>query len=68
MCFQDYYYAGYVVRFVSVYTIFLLSLMLHWYIIIFIFDLFTTFQLPHHNKGLGVEDADTLGYSFPWSH
>ena len=34
---------------------FLLSSLSRWYIIIFIFDLFTTFLLPHHNKGQGVE-------------
>ena len=35
--------------------------MSRWYIIIFIFDLFTTFLLPHHNKGKGVENTDILG-------
>ena len=30
---------------------FLLSYMSRWYIIIFIFDLFTTFLLPHDDKG-----------------
>ena len=47
---------------------FLLSYMSRWYIIIFTFDLFTTFLLPYHDKGEGVENADILGYSFPWSH
>ena len=72
LCFQDYYYVGYVVCFVSVYTI---SCCLHprplfpflpipyplplstpstkasIYVIIFIFNVFTTFLLQHHNKG-----------------
>ena len=52
MCFQDYYYASYVVCFVSVYTISrCLPRRVGIYVIIFIFDLFTTFLLPHDNKG-----------------
>ena len=43
---------------------FLLSSTSRWYVIIFIFNLFITFLLPHHDKGKWEEKADILGYSF----